>query len=65
MYKGIKFNQNPWLEPHTDMNTDLRKEEKTDFESSITQIHLVQSYTNKVNLKNLYHKTFFQLIFDL
>ena len=36
MYKGIKFNQNPWLEPHTDMNTDLRKEEKTDFESSIT-----------------------------
>ena len=30
--KVIKFNQNAWLEPDIDMNTDLRKKAKNDFE---------------------------------
>ena len=28
--KVIKFNQNAWLKPYVDMNTDLRKRAKTD-----------------------------------
>ena len=32
VYKVIKFNQSSWLKPHIDMNADLRKKEKNDFE---------------------------------
>ena len=28
----IKFNKNAWLKPYIDMNTDLRKKAKIDFE---------------------------------
>ena len=32
VHKGIKFNQNYWLKPDIDTNTDLRKKAKNDFE---------------------------------
>ena len=32
VHKVIKFNQNAWLKLYTDMNTDLRKKAKNDFE---------------------------------
>ena len=32
VHKMIKFNQNAWLKSYIDMNTDLRKKAKTDFE---------------------------------
>ena len=28
----IKFNQNAWLKPYIEMNTDLRKKAQNDFE---------------------------------
>ena len=32
VHKVIKFNQNAWLKPYIDMNNDLRKKAKKDFE---------------------------------
>ena len=32
MYSVIQFNQKAWLKPYIDMNTELRKEAKNDFE---------------------------------
>ena len=32
VHKVIKLNQNAWLKPYIDMNTDLRKKTKNDFE---------------------------------
>ena len=32
VYRVIKFNQNSWLKPYIDMNTDLRQKAKGDFE---------------------------------
>ena len=32
IHKVIKFNQNAWLKPYINMNTDLRRKAKKDFE---------------------------------
>ena len=37
-HKVIKFNQNAWLKPYTDMNTDLRKKAKSDFEKDFFKL---------------------------
>ena len=35
VYREIKFNQNAWLKPYIDMNSDLREKAKNDFEEDI------------------------------
>ena len=34
----IKFNQNDWLKPHIDMNTDISKKAKNNFEKNFAML---------------------------
>ena len=38
VHKVIKFIENTWLKPYIDMNTDLRKKEKNDFEKDFFKV---------------------------
>ena len=38
VHRGIQFNQEAWLEPYIDMNTELRKKAKNDFEKDFFRL---------------------------
>ena len=46
----IQFNQNSWLKPYIDMNTDLRKKAKSGFESDKIYLYAKDPYEAKYQL---------------
>ena len=48
MHKVIQFNQIAWLKPYIDMNTDLRKKQKNDFEKDFLNWCIKQFYMENV-----------------
>ena len=38
VYRALRFDQSPWMEPYIRMNTDLRKKAASDFEKEIYKL---------------------------
>ena len=51
VHRVIKFNQNAWLKPYIDMNIDLRKNTKNDFEKVFLSWWIMQFLEKLENVR--------------
>ena len=53
VHRAIKFNQNVWVNPYIDINTDLRKTAKNDFEKFFFKLMNNAVFENVRNHRNI------------